>query len=286
MLCPLPQGLFPLCGRASPQQRHGTAAGHSRLQQSQRRLHRRDVGQLPAVLPWLPAAHLRRLMPQLRQALSAAGGGGHHRHIQQLPQAPDLGRDTPAGRLVHEIHAQHQPPGLLAELQGQDQPPPQAGGVHYHNDGIRLPALQKRPGHFLLRRIRRQRIGPRQIHQPEPLPRLRKITLCPLHGLAGPVARVLAQPCQAVEYGAFSHIGVSRQRHGICMLHHASPFPKDRPLYAAHLRWVRGGCGWASKNAQKPASGGLLRRRSGCRGRQCPPDTKGGSPMGCRLLTL
>ena len=30
---------------------------------------------------------------------------------------------------------------LLAELQGQDQPPPQAGGVHYHNDGIRLPAL-------------------------------------------------------------------------------------------------------------------------------------------------
>ena len=80
-------------------------------------------------------------MPQLRQALSAAGGGGHHRHIQQLPQALCLGRDTPAGRLVHEIHAQHQPLGLLAELQGQDQPSPQAGGVHYHNDGIRRPAL-------------------------------------------------------------------------------------------------------------------------------------------------
>ena len=144
------------------------------------------------------------------------------------------------------------------------------------------PLCKKRPGHFLLRRIRRQRIGPRQIHQPEPLPRLRKIPLCPLHGLAGPVARGRAPPVRGGKRGVFPPWGF-RQRHGICMLHHASPFPKDRPLYAAHLRRVREGADGPQERTKSPPAAGFCDDGEDTGAGNAPPDTKGGSPMGCRL---
>ena len=196
------------------------------------------------------------------QPPAAAGRRPHHRAAQPALQGRQVHPDVFFGRLVQQVHAHHHRPGNLQNLEHQRQIPGKAGGVHHHQGDVRLAGEQVVPGHLLLGAAGMEGVGSGQVHQG-----VGGVPVCigppgGGYGFSRPVAGVLVQVCQGVEYGGFPHVGVAHQGHhrargAVCHL----PFPPCRAAvrrrYCQCMRGRGEGCG---KAAGEGGPGGLSAR--------------------------
>ena len=134
-----------------------------------------------------------------------------HRHAQLPFQGLQVNMYSPALRFVQQVHAQQHRLSCLHHLQQQLHVPFQTASVTDQQHRVRTAVTDEIPGQLLLRRGRRQGIGPGHIHQH--IAPLFAAAVAPgvADGLARPVAGVLLHAGEIIEYGAFAHVGVSRQ---------------------------------------------------------------------------
>ena len=170
------------------------------------------------VIAQLPRIRLRGLLrcrchgvPEFVQPTSAARCHADDRraHPRGKPREVDL--NPLLLRLVQEVHAQHHPRRPLPDLQRESETAAQTRRVRHDDNHPRPAAREKVPRNLLLRRVCRERVRSRQVDEPEtPLPPY-ILSLRQRHGLARPVAGVLVQAGQSIEYRGFAHVRVPRE---------------------------------------------------------------------------
>ena len=148
------------------------------------------------------------------EGLPVSGGHAHRRDAQLCGQGLQIKLDSALFGLVHQIDADERLRAELQKLQDQIQIPLQAAGIADCDDSLRSAEAEKIPRDLLLGRMGLQRIGARRVRELPGMKSSPKSPGGPLHGFSGPVPRVLAKSREAVEDGAFSHIGISGQGGG------------------------------------------------------------------------
>ena len=145
-------------------------------------------------------------------AVSVAGRGRHHRHTQFSLEHEGFQSDPLTTRFVHEIHANNRAVGNLQYLENKVQVALKHRRIAHDHRAIRLTKQHEIARDLFVNAVRQQGVRPWQIDQLETLPPVSERPFRARHGLARPVARVLAQAGQAVENRALARVGVPRQR--------------------------------------------------------------------------
>ncbi len=180
---------------------------------------------------WRRSPHRTGQCLQERSGIDLLRGGSkrNHRCIQALRQPQGIDVDPPRAGHIDHVQGDHQGHPQLTQLGGEKQVAPQVRRIDHHHHGIGLRHIRHAPeqhvdSHPFVRRVRRQRVGTRQINQQDVLSVDLQLTGALFDRDTGVVRHLLVHPGQQVEQRAFACIGVANDRdhrlagsHGACL---------------------------------------------------------------------
>ena len=137
----------------------------------------------------------------------------HDRHTELRLQRGQVDVDAFVPRLVEQIHAHDRVRRCAVHLQREHERALETRRVAHDDHGVRFTAAHKVARDSLLRRVRLQRVGAREVDEQILLPRRAAAAARAADGFSGPVSGVLAHPGQGVEDGTLADVRVACQRH-------------------------------------------------------------------------
>ena len=156
-----------------------------------------------------PLGHPAQGMCQSRETFFVACNRGDDRNAELFGQKLCLYLNSFLFCFVCQIHTDNDSGRDLHGLKNQVQVSLQTGCITDDGNCIRFSKAQEITGNLFLGRVRHERIGARKVDQ-DTGPSFAGVPALGVgNRLARPVSRVLLHAGQAVENGAFSHIGIS-----------------------------------------------------------------------------
>ena len=116
------------------------------------------------------------------------GGYRDGRDAQHLRQPVQVDLHAPFFYDIHHVEGQYHRFPQFNELQGKIEVPFQAGGVHYVDDHVHLPAHDTFPGYRLFHGVGSQAVGAGQVDETKLLSLIGSLSFFFLNGDSGPVA--------------------------------------------------------------------------------------------------
>ena len=148
---------------------------------------------------------------ELVDAHPGPGYAADDRHAELPFQARRVHRDAVPPGLVHQVQVDDDAVRDVEDLEREVQVPFEAGGVHHHDGYVGPPEQEEVARHLLVRAARLQGVGAGQVYDLDPLALVGERSLGARDRLSGPVAGVLPEAGQGVEYRALADVGVARE---------------------------------------------------------------------------